>query len=269
MAPHAASGAAGSAGPKFTSQSGPASQWTGARGGPACLACSASGLIYVGNGAILDMDATRPVRQAGAGSVRSMIDRTGGTFGIVPQRLTAGTAHGPWPRDTPLFTPHGRHLVAGEWVASAQTFASDPAHGPAHAFSAGTVELVDRACEAAEDAFWSYGYASRDQRAAFLEAIAGEIEARAAQITEIGCQETGLPAGGHRAKPGGRPPPPPRGAHAGSVNPEGIGQTGRCLARCFRRQVRGCPAWPGPSGRLAHAAAAPSPAGATCHRSPR
>ncbi|MGO4559949.1 aldehyde dehydrogenase (NADP(+)) [Rhizobiales bacterium 3FA27D7] len=91
------------------------------------------------------------------------------------------------------FTPKGKHLVAGAWLDGVGTFASTPAHGPAHDFAAGSTELVNRACEAAEDAFWSYGYASRKERAAFLRAIADEIEARAAEITEIGSQETGLP----------------------------------------------------------------------------
>lgn len=91
------------------------------------------------------------------------------------------------------FTPKGKHLVAGEWLDGAGTFASTPAHGPVHQFAAGTVDLVNRACEAAEDAFWSYGYSTRAERAAFLRAIADEIEARAAEITEIGTQETGLP----------------------------------------------------------------------------
>ena len=91
------------------------------------------------------------------------------------------------------FTPKGKHLVAGEWLDGAGTFASTPAHGPAHQFAAGTVDLVNRACEAAEDAFWSYANSSRQERAAFLRAIADEIEARAAEITEIGSQETGLP----------------------------------------------------------------------------
>ncbi|MER5171110.1 aldehyde dehydrogenase (NADP(+)) [Thioclava kandeliae] len=91
------------------------------------------------------------------------------------------------------FTPHGKHLIAGEWVASSETFENEPVYGPAVAFSMGTVELVDRAARAAEEAFWSYGYVSREHRAGFLEAIAEEIEARGAQITEIGCQETGLP----------------------------------------------------------------------------
>jgi NADP-dependent aldehyde dehydrogenase len=73
-------------------------------------------------------------------------------------------------------------------------FASSPATGAAHQFAVGTPELVACACEAAEEAFWSYGYSSREERATFLEAIADEIEARRAAITEIGTQETGLPA---------------------------------------------------------------------------
>ncbi len=92
------------------------------------------------------------------------------------------------------FTPHGKHLIAGEWIAGDATFQSEPASGSAHEFSVGTPALVDRACAAAEEAFWSYGYSTREERAAFLEKIADEIEARGAQITAIGTSETGLPA---------------------------------------------------------------------------
>ena len=91
------------------------------------------------------------------------------------------------------FTPHGRHLIAGDWIKTEHAFVNEPAHGPAHRFSMGTVALVDRAAEAAEEAFWSYGYSSREERAAFLDRIADEIEARAEAITEIGTAETGLP----------------------------------------------------------------------------
>ena len=91
------------------------------------------------------------------------------------------------------FTPHGKHLIAGEWIGGGATFRSDPAHGPAHDFSVGTVAQVDLAAKAAEAAFWSYGYSTRAARAAFLNAIADEIEARAEAITEIGSQESGLP----------------------------------------------------------------------------
>ena len=53
------------------------------------------------------------------------------------------------------FTPHGKHLIAGEWIGSDETFQNEPAQGPADRFSMGTVELVDRAARAAEDAFCS------------------------------------------------------------------------------------------------------------------
>lgn len=92
------------------------------------------------------------------------------------------------------FHPTGKHLIAGNWVAGSATFASTPAHGPAHDYGVGTPELVDEACQAAEQAFWTYGYSSPAEHAAFLRAIAEEIEARADEITEIGTQETGLPA---------------------------------------------------------------------------
>lgn len=93
----------------------------------------------------------------------------------------------------PLFTPHGKHLIAGNWLAGDATFASEPASGPAFDFSVGTVDLVNQACAAAEAAFDEYGYSSRETRAAFLETIADEIEARGPQITWIGSAETGLP----------------------------------------------------------------------------
>ncbi|MFX0540853.1 aldehyde dehydrogenase (NADP(+)) [Roseovarius sp. S4756] len=93
------------------------------------------------------------------------------------------------------FTPHGKHLIAGQWIAGETTFASDPAHGPTHAYAVGTPELVDRAVQAAEEAFNAYAATSRAARADFLDAIAEEIEARGAQITGIGTQETGLPEG--------------------------------------------------------------------------
>ena len=91
------------------------------------------------------------------------------------------------------FTPHGKHLIAGEWVEGASQFASDPAHGPVHHFAAGSPALVDRAVRAADEAFEIWGSADAATRAAFLNAIADEIEARAGAITEIGTQETGLP----------------------------------------------------------------------------
>ena len=91
------------------------------------------------------------------------------------------------------FKPTGNHLIAGDWIGGGDTFMSEPSSGPAHAFSVGTEELIDKAILAAEEAFGSYGKTSRESRAKFLNAIADEIEARADAITEIGTQESGLP----------------------------------------------------------------------------
>jgi NADP-dependent aldehyde dehydrogenase len=87
----------------------------------------------------------------------------------------------------------GKHYLAGHWVAGDTGFMSAPAFGPAREFSAGTPAMVDTAVQAAEAAFDSYGYSSRAERAALLRRIADEIDARGEAITEIGCQETGLP----------------------------------------------------------------------------
>jgi len=91
------------------------------------------------------------------------------------------------------FQPHGQHLIAGNWVGGGDTFSNTPATGDSDQFQVGTPAQVDTACQAAEEAFWSYGYVSREARADFLDAIADEIEARAEMITEVGTRETGLP----------------------------------------------------------------------------
>ena len=93
------------------------------------------------------------------------------------------------------FTPHGRHLIAGDWTAGAETFTTDPAAGAPHAVSRGTAADVDRAAVAAEEAFWSFGWSSAADRAAFLRRIADEIDARADAITVVASAESGLPDG--------------------------------------------------------------------------
>lgn len=101
----------------------------------------------------------------------------------------------------------GKHLIAGQWVQGDTTFVSSPATGPALAFSVGTPAHVDAAVVAAEAAFPSYSALSRDARAAFLDRIADEIEARGAEITAIGTSETGLPTArleGERARTTGQ-----------------------------------------------------------------
>jgi NADP-dependent aldehyde dehydrogenase len=87
----------------------------------------------------------------------------------------------------------GKHLIAGRWVGGDITFANEPVVGEADQFATGTVDLVDLAAEAADEAFWSYGYSTRTERAVFLRRIADEIDARGDEITAIGVKETGLP----------------------------------------------------------------------------
>ncbi len=91
------------------------------------------------------------------------------------------------------FTPHGKHLINGEWITGEQTFQSDPSSDSAHSFSIGTPEHVNQAAEAAEEASWTYSNSTREERAVFLEKIAEEIDQRGTTITQIGCEETGLP----------------------------------------------------------------------------
>ena len=87
----------------------------------------------------------------------------------------------------------GKHLIAGEWTGAAEHFSSDPADGEPRVFAAGTVDLVDRAAQAAEDAFDAYSATTAQDRAAFLNAIADEVDARIDTLALIGTQETGLP----------------------------------------------------------------------------
>lgn len=91
------------------------------------------------------------------------------------------------------YIPHGKHLIAAEWVSGQKTFTSQPVTGEGASFSQGGADEVDRAVRAAEDAFATYGWTSREARAAFLEAIAEEMDARGDDITRLGCAETGLP----------------------------------------------------------------------------
>ncbi|MDN3648486.1 aldehyde dehydrogenase (NADP(+)) [Reinekea marina] len=91
------------------------------------------------------------------------------------------------------YTPHGNHYIAGQWIGSEPKFSSTPLTGNGYCFSRGNLELVNTAAQAAEQAFESYGYISQETKAAFLNAIADEIDARGDDITAIGCTETGLP----------------------------------------------------------------------------
>ena len=93
----AAFGAATEVEPKFVSPSDPAAQWTGAHKGPAIFAYADNYLIDVRFGVIVDVEASRAVRQAEVGAARTMLERTEKRFGLKPQRLAADTAYGSAP----------------------------------------------------------------------------------------------------------------------------------------------------------------------------
>src|SRR5215831_3032987 len=90
----AAFGAASDVTPKFVSRSDPAAQWTGAMRGPAFFAYANNYLIDVKFGVIIDVEASRAIRQAEVGAAKTMIDRTEERFGLKPDRLAADTAYG-------------------------------------------------------------------------------------------------------------------------------------------------------------------------------
>ena len=90
----AAFGAASDVTPKFVSPSDPAAQWTGAMRGPAFFAYSDNYLIDVKFGVIMDVEASRAIRQAEVGAAKTMIERTEERFDIKPKRLAADTAYG-------------------------------------------------------------------------------------------------------------------------------------------------------------------------------
>src|SRR5499426_1239494 len=107
----AAFGAASEVTPKFVSPSDPAAQWTGAMRGPAFFAYANNYLIDVKFGVIVDVEASRAIRQAEVGAAKTMIERTEERFGLKPERLAADTAYGSaatlnWIVNDKKITPH-------------------------------------------------------------------------------------------------------------------------------------------------------------------
>jgi len=107
----AAFGAASDVTPKFVSPSDPAAQWTGAMRGPAFFAYADNYLIDLKFGVIVDVEASRAIRQAEVGAAKTMIERTEERFGLRPERLAADTAYGSaamlnWIVNEKKITPH-------------------------------------------------------------------------------------------------------------------------------------------------------------------
>src|SRR5215218_11348767 len=107
----AAWGAASETVPKFISRSDPAAQWTGAHKGHAFFAYATNYLIDTDHAIILDVEASRAIRQAEVGASRTMLDRTAGRFGLTPRSLVADSAYGSaenlaWLVKRKQITPH-------------------------------------------------------------------------------------------------------------------------------------------------------------------
>src|SRR5277367_902897 len=90
----AAFGAASEVKPKFVSPSDPAAQWTGAHKGHAFFAYATNYLIDTENAVILDVEATRAIRQAEVGASRTMLDRVEERWGLKPEWVAADSAYG-------------------------------------------------------------------------------------------------------------------------------------------------------------------------------
>jgi transposase len=90
----AAFGGASEVRPKFVSPSDPAAQWTGALRGPAFFGYADNYLVDVKFGIIMDVEASRAIRQAEVGAAKTMIERTEQNFDIKPAWLAGDTAYG-------------------------------------------------------------------------------------------------------------------------------------------------------------------------------
>jgi hypothetical protein len=90
-------GAATDVVPKFVAPTDPAAQWTGALRNAAFFAYADNYLIDVKFGIIMDVEASRAIRQAEVGASQTMIERTETTFGLKPDWLVADTAYGSAP----------------------------------------------------------------------------------------------------------------------------------------------------------------------------
>ncbi|MFC3282163.1 aldehyde dehydrogenase (NADP(+)) [Litchfieldella rifensis] len=93
--------------------------------------------------------------------------------------------------------PSGHQLIGQQTVVAngASIHAIDPSTGETliPTYAGGGKTEVDQACALAEEAFATYRESSLEERAAFLETIASEIETIGDALIERGMAETGLP----------------------------------------------------------------------------
>ena len=87
-------GAATDVTPKFVAPADPAAQWTGALRNAAFFAYADNYLIDVEHGIVVDVEASRAIRQSEVEASQTMIERTEACFGLKPDWLVADTAYG-------------------------------------------------------------------------------------------------------------------------------------------------------------------------------
>ena len=122
----AAWGAASETVPKFVSPADPAAQWTGAHKGHAFFAYADNYLIDLKTAVILDVEATRAIRQAEVGAARTMIDAPPIASGSNPRGLlpTAPTVRPirwiGWSR------PRGSRPTSRSWTNPGATMEHSP-----------------------------------------------------------------------------------------------------------------------------------------------
>ena len=85
--------------------------------GPAFFGYADNYLIDVKVGIIMDVEATRAIRQAEVGAARTMIERTEQRFAIKPERLAGDTAYGSganldWLVNEAKITPTSRSMTS-------------------------------------------------------------------------------------------------------------------------------------------------------------
>jgi hypothetical protein len=93
------------------SRSDPAAQWTGAHKGHAFFAHADNYLIDLKAAIIVDVEATRAIRQAEVGAARTRIERTEERLELCPERIAADSAYGSaemlgWLVDKRAIEPH-------------------------------------------------------------------------------------------------------------------------------------------------------------------
>ncbi len=87
----------------------------------------------------------------------------------------------------------GKHLINGDWLAGPTTCQTTPLTGKPHTIHNASMDVVNKAAVAAQEAFESFAHSTSTERAKLLRTIAAEINLLGDDISSVCEQETGLP----------------------------------------------------------------------------